>query len=247
MIAFRLFFLYLVWFNSSELLANKSVDYFALLKKVDDLYRSQSSIAKIEMNIVTPDWSRTLVMDVWSQGKEKTFIRILSPQKERGVSSLKLATKMWNYFPKIDKVIKVPASMLMGSWMGSDLTNDDMIKSYRYSDDFSYSGTLDSGDVVITLTPKETTVSVWGKIVLFLDAKTYLPLKQDFYNEKSKKVRSMLYLEPKIIGSKNIPQVIEIIPLNKKGHKTIVRYKVLQLNVDVPDGTFKRQNLQKRI
>ena len=118
MIAFRLFFLYLVWFNSSELLANNSVDYFALLKKVDDLYRSQSSIAKIEMNIVTPDWSRTLVMDVWSQGKEKTFIRILSPQKERGVSSLKLATKMWNYFPKIDKVIKVPASMLMGSWMG---------------------------------------------------------------------------------------------------------------------------------
>ena len=108
----------------------------ALLKEIDELYRSATSISTMKMEIVTPNWQRTLEMQSWTVGMEDTFIRILSPRKDRGVATLKKGNEMWNYFPKINKVIKVPPSMMMGSWMGSDFTNDDLVKEASLVDDY---------------------------------------------------------------------------------------------------------------
>ena len=89
-----------------------------LLKRVDRLYRSDSSHAEMEMEVITENWERTMRMEVWTMGMERTLIKLLAPRKDRGIKTLKLDTQMWNYFPKINKVLKVPPSMMMSSWMG---------------------------------------------------------------------------------------------------------------------------------
>ena len=117
-----------------SVLAETSVE--GLLDKVDRLYRSDSSHATMEMKIVTENWERTTVMEVWSRGMNDTLIKILSPRKDKGIKTLKLGNQMWNYFPKINKVLKVPPSMMMNSWMGSDFTNDDLVKENTLAEDY---------------------------------------------------------------------------------------------------------------
>ena len=99
-----------------------------VIKHIDQLYRSETSHADMEMHIVTPHWERTLAMTIWSKGMSKTFIRITAPKKEQGVATLRIGNEMWNYLPKTNKVMKIPPSMMMGSWMGSDFTNDDLVR-----------------------------------------------------------------------------------------------------------------------
>ena len=219
-----------------------------LLDKVDQLYRSTGSISEVEMQIQTPDWERTMRMKMWTKGLDYTFVRILSPKKDKGVSSLKRNKEMWNFFPKINKVIKVPPSMMMGSWMGSDFTNDDLVKDSSMADD--YNSTLqEQNDIyLIHLTPKPNTVSLWGKISVSIDKKTLLPTKQEFYDEKGELIRIMTFSDVKKLGNKTLPTKMELRPQikSKIGHKTIVRYISAQFDVDVPMSTFTRTNLQKR-
>ena len=110
----------------------------AIIKKVDQLYRSKTSSSSMEMEIVTPHWQRTLAMNAWTEGMDKTFFRITSPKKEQGVATLRVENEMWNYLPKTNKVMKVPPSMMMSSWMGSDFTNDDLVKEFSLFEDYSY-------------------------------------------------------------------------------------------------------------
>ena len=210
-----------------------AIDLKSLLAKVDDLYRMEQSFAKMEM-------------DAWSKGTKKTLLRILSPKKDAGVATLKLDNEMWNYFPKINKIVKVPSSMMMASWMGSDFTNDDLVREYRYSRDYKSSYVVGGDKYIITLIPNEDVVTVWGKIEVEMDIKTELPTTAYYFDEKDKKIRKMEFKERKVIDGRNIPMVMELIPLNKEGHKTVVRYKSLSFKIKVKDSIFSRKNLQKR-
>ena len=113
-------------------------DVEAIVKKMDQLYRSETSHAEMEMQIATPHWERTLAMTVWTKGMDHTFIRITAPKKEQGVATLRIGNEMWNYLPKTNKVMKIPPSMMMGSWMGSDFTNDDLVKESSMLNDYTY-------------------------------------------------------------------------------------------------------------
>ncbi len=217
-----------------------------LLRQVDALYRASTSEARIRMQIVTPNWERTLEMQVWSQGMENTFIRILAPKKDRGVATLKLEKEMWNYFPKIDKVIKVPPSMMMSSWMGSDFTNDDLVKEASLADDYVVTREDEDGTIALTLTPREQTVTVWAKIEVVVDATTLLPLEQSYYNERGEKVRVMQFLETKDFGGRELPSKLEMVPLNKEGYKTVIYYDDLQLDVTLDEDIFTWRNLKSR-
>lgn len=233
-------------FASTPATAASEADAVALVKKIDELYRSQSSQSSMTMEIVTPNWQRTLALEAWTRGMDDTFIRVLSPKKDRGVATLKLDREMWNYFPKINKVIKVPPSMMMGSWMGSDFTNDDLVREVSLVEE--YHVTLDdSGEHhVLTLVPKAQTVTVWAKIVISVTKDTSLPLDETFFNEKGEAVRVMTFTEIKTFSGREMPSVMTMTPLNKSGHKTVVRYEQLQLDVSVEDDIFTLRNLQKR-
>lgn len=219
-----------------------------LLRRVDELYRSDTSEALIRMKIVTPNWERTMEMQIWTKGMEKTFIRILAPKKDRGVATLKLDEEMWNYFPKIDKAIKVPPSMMMSSWMGSDFTNDDLVKEASLADDYFIKREDAETTITLTLTPREDTVTVWGKIIVVVDMATLLPVEQSYFNERGDKVRIMRFLETKDFGGRMLPSKMEMTPLNeaKDGNKTIIYYDELKLDVDIDDEIFTWRNLKKR-
>lgn len=218
-----------------------------LLNKVDNLYRSKSSKSDIQMVVKNPNWERTLEMTVWTKGMEKTFITINSPKKDKGISTLKRGKEMWNFFPKINKVIKVPPSMMMGSWMGSDFTNDDLVKENTLIEDYkSEFGAGNEKEHQIILIPKKETVTVWGKVELWINKESLFPVKQEFFDENGKKMRVMSWSKVIQYGDRKLPSTMTLIPLNKKSHETVIIYKSLIFDPKLKKGTFTRKNLQKR-
>ena len=225
-------------------------DVETIIKKIDQLYRSETSEAEIEMHIVTPNWERTLAMTIWSKGMKKTFIRITAPKKEQGVATLRIGNEMWNYLPKTNKVMKIPPSMMMGSWMGSDFTNDDLVRESSMLDDYTYQFVTPEDaspdHIYVQLTPKEDSPIVWGKIIAAVQSSDYLPVWQRFYDEKGNLMRVMNFKEIKTFGDKIAPSVMEMTPQNKEGHKTVVRWLNATFDGDIDDKIFTRRNLQKR-
>jgi outer membrane lipoprotein-sorting protein len=226
-------------------------DVKAIVQRMDRLYRADNSYVEMEMQVVNPNYQRTLTLNAWSQGMKKTFIRILSPAKDRGVATLRDDREMWNYFPKIDKTMKVPPSMMMGSWMGSDFTNDDLVKESSLLDDYDAkllpSPPGDPSRYYVELRPKAQTASVWGKIITVVSKGDYLPVREEYFDEKGAQMRLIEFKDVRDLGGKRIPTVMELTPLNKPGNKTMIRYRKARFDQGVPADTFTLRNLQKRM
>jgi len=220
-----------------------------IIMNMDELYRSSSSYVEMEMQISTPHWERTLSLEAWSMGMDKTFILINSPKKEKGMATLRIDNEMWNYLPKTDKVMKIPPSMMMSSWMGSDFTNDDLVSETSMLNDYSYKfitpDDARDGLIYVELIPDKDLAIVWGKIILAVRENDYLPVKQEFYDEKSKLMRIMNFKDIKEIGGKTLPTVLEVIPQNKEGSKTVIKYNKAQFDIKLDNAIFSLRNLKK--
>lgn len=246
------FFLFcLVW--SPCLQADTGEDPRAreIVQRMDNLYRSDSSEATMEMVITTPHWQRTLKVRSWSRGTHHTFLRILEPRKERGMATLRVGNEMWNYLPKTDKVMKIPPSMMMGSWMGSDFTNDDLVKEFTFLEDYRFAMTEVEnprpGVLYVKCVPKPDLPIVWGHIVTAVREKGYLPLWQKFYDEKGTLMREITFSEEKTFGTRTIPAVMTLVPVRKEGRSTVVRYLDARFNITVDKNTFTLRHLRTRI
>jgi len=238
------FFLLAAVQKTSELNVNQIVE------QIDELYRSESSYSELEMEIVTPHWERTLKMKAWSKGMDKTFIRILAPAKEKGVATLRIGNEMWNYLPKTNKVIKVPPSMMMSSWMGSDFTNDDLVREFTWREDYNFK-LIEPEDaqedlLYIQLIPKPDLPIVWGKVVLAARREDYIPVWEKCYDEKGKLMRVMNFKDIKTFDGKEIPAVMELIPQDEEGNKTVIRYNDIDFNVNLSEDIFSLRNLRSR-
>lgn len=220
-----------------------------IVAMIDQLYRSNSSYALMEMEITTTHWQRTLSLEAWTKGTEKTFIVINEPKKERGTATLRIGNEMWNYLPQTAKVIKVPPSMMMGSWMGSDFNNDDLVRETSLLDDYGFRmiepRQKEPGTLCIEMIPHDDTPVVWGKIILTAREKDYLPVREEYFDEKGKLVRQMEFKDIRPIGGKTIPAVMELVSRNKEGNRTVVRYKKVDFDIPLPDGIFSLRNLRK--
>jgi outer membrane lipoprotein-sorting protein len=226
-----------------------------LVRMADRIFRSETSVASMEMTVETPEWSRTLTMEIWTEKLDQTFVRITAPAREAGTATLRIENEMWNYFPKINKVMKVPPSMMMSSWMGSDFTNDDLVKESSMLRDYTSryvepeslpEGDASPGHWYIELVPREDSPIVWGRIVIEIRHEDYIPTREDFYDEHGAKVRVMNLREIRPLGGRTIPTVMELIPLTKPGHRTLVRYTSATFDQPLPEDTFTHRNLQKR-
>jgi len=203
------------------------------------------------MKIVTPRWQRTLKMKFWIKGKKFAFIRILSPQRERGTASLKRKMQMWNYLPRAEMVIKIPPSMMMGSWMGSDFTNDDLVRASNVSRDYHARilSTSSKGGVklaTIELKPKPKAPVVWGKIVVTMRVSDLLPVRYDYYNEKGKKIRVMKYSDIKKMDDRKVPTRMVLKTLSKPGHRTELRWTSMKFNRSIPRRIFTLRHLKSK-
>jgi len=230
--------------------SDKAVDVAEIVNKIDTLFRSSTSVAKIEMIITTPNWTRRLKMDMWTKGLEKTFIRILTPKKDAGIATLRVEKSMWNYFPKINKVIKVPPSMMMSSWMGSDFTNDDLVKESSLLNDYNAkficcAEKMDN-NYCIELTAKKNAPTVWGKIILMVRKKDIIPVSQTFFDEKGEAIRLMNFKDVKMFGNRKMPATMEMIPLKNRDKKTVMHFINAIYDQNIDKLIFTRRNLQKK-
>ncbi len=231
----------LAFADSTEERARQVID------EMEQLYRGESSRAVMTMIVETPHYQRVLKMESQSLGRDYAFFRFLSPKKDRGIATLKREQEMWNYFPKINKVIKVPPSMMMGSWMGSDFSNDDLVKETTLIDSYHLSLEETDDHYHVTLTPKEQTVTVWGKIEYIISKSPLLPVSEIFFDDKGEKIRRLNFKEPKLFDGKLMPSIMEMVPLKKEGHRTLIIYD--ELTFDPPDvniQTFSLRNLKSR-
>jgi hypothetical protein len=229
------------------LMAVADRDAKSLIDEMEALYRGESSKATLTMKVETPQYSRTMQMESSSVGQQDAFIRILSPKKDRGISTLKLDKEMWNFFPKINKVIKVPPSMMMGSWMGSDFTNDDLVKQTTLTQEYDLQLTETLTEYNITLLPREQTVTVWGRIDYIVNKEHLVPVNQNFYDDEGIMIRKMVFSKLKDFGGRIMPSVMEMIPLNKEGHRTVIIYDNLEFDPpDVDESTFTLRHLKSR-
>lgn len=238
----------LIFFPSWDVRPQADADAASIVRKIDALYRSNSSEALVEMEIVTPHWRRTLRMRAWSLGMDKTFIRILEPKKEEGITTLRLGNEMWNYLPKINKVMKIPPSMMMSSWMGSDFTNDDLVKEFTFLDSYHFEiftpEAPDKNLVYVKCIPKEGLPIVWGYVIIAAQRADAMPVWQRFFDEKGNLVREMSFKEVKSFGNRRIPAVMELVPKTKEGQKTVLRYLEARFDVNLDPDIFTLRNLR---
>lgn len=222
-----------------------------ILDHTDDLFRGRSSHARLTMKVVTAQWSRELSLEVWSQGKDRSLVRILSPQKERGTATLKSGENVWNYLPKVARVVKVPASMMGGSWMGSHFTNDDLVKESRMAEDYSFQktfeGTRDGQALIeLTLTPRPEAAVVWGRVVVTVRASDLVPLRILYYDEDLALARTTTFSDPRPLGGRTLPAVLRIVPADRPAESTEITYEQLEFDLPLPDSHFSLQNLEKQ-
>ena len=220
-----------------------------IIDRVDRLMRGESSIARFTMDIRTENWDRSLTLRAWSLGTEHALIRVEAPQKEAGTATLRADQEAWNYLPRVDRTLKLPSSMMAGSWMGSHFTNDDLVKESRLVDDYEieieFEGTRDGVDVwEFLLVPFPEAPVVWGKIRYQVSKENLLPTWTRYYDESDELIRTMTFSENRMMGSRLVPTVMTIEPADKPGESTVLRYHELDFDVDLDEDYFSLRNLR---
>lgn len=220
-----------------------------IIRKMDNLLWGSSSQGNFELQVETPRWTRTLKLRAWDKDRKKTFIRILGPAKEKGIGTLRIKYEMWNYLPSVEKIIKVPPSMMFQPWMGSDFTNDDIVKESSIVEDYEHEilgmEVIDGTEAFkVEALPKPEAPVVWGKIIYWVRKKDFVPLKEEFFSEKGELIRELRFSEIKQMGGRTIPTVWEMKPLKKKGKRTIFRIKEISYDIPIDDNIFSLENLR---
>jgi hypothetical protein len=231
--------------------ADGSLDLKKVVEHFEDLYRSTSSIAVAELTVIRPRRERTLSMRIWSRGKEHALVRILTPPREKGTATLKVENNLWNYLPRIRRTIRIPPSMMLSSWMGSDFTNDDLVRESSYSEDYTYKVIGKSKEPegwLIEFTAKPDVVGLWSRFELVVTPDAQLPLVSRWYNRKGELSRVLTWDKVGMLGGKRLPTRMTLVPRDsrEKGHKTIMIYHEIEFNVDLPEGTFSLSRLERQ-
>jgi len=227
-----------------------SQDAKEIIRQADEKMRGSSSKANMTMTIVRPDWSRKISIKSWSYEDEYSLILIAAPARDKGTAFLKREKEIWNWQPKIERVIKLPPSMMMQSWMGSDFTNDDLVKESSIVKDYDHKLLSDTiiNDYMcykIELLPYEDAAVVWGKIIAYIEKEESLQLLIKYFDEDGYLVNTMKLSEIKEMDGRVIPTLLEMIPTDEPGNKTVIKYEDLKFNIDIEASFFSIRNLKR--
>ena len=222
-----------------------------IIERVDRILRGDSSRGVATMEVVTEHWERQITMELWSLGTDYSLVRVRAPAKEAGTATLMADDDIWNYLPKVERTIKIPASMMAGSWMGSHFTNDDLVKESQLVDDYDIEVAFDGDRDGVTvwefrLTPKPEAAVVWGHLEFQVRQDDDMPLWARYYDEDGGLARTMIYSEFRALGDRVVPSVMEMHPEDRPGERTTVRYQELEFNIDIGRSFFSLQTLKRR-
>ena len=216
---------------------------YDIVKKSDNKLRSATSFAKIKITAVRPSWSKEMTIKTWTKNSNYSVALVTSPAKEKGIVFLRRDKEVWNYIPSISRTIKLPPSMMTQGWMGTDLTNDDMIKQSSILVDYNHKiagEELIDGHKTwkIVLTPKENAAVIWGKIILWIDKEEYNQLRGEYYDEDNFLINKLISSNIKEFDGRKIPSHIEFIPEDNPGNKTLIDYLDLNFKIKIPEKYF---------
>jgi hypothetical protein len=220
-----------------------------IVRKAEKQMRGSSSYAEMTMTIVKPSWSRSVSMKAWSLKDDYGLVLITDPERDRGTVTLKRKNEVWNWLPSIERILKIPPSMMLQSWLGSDFTNDDLVKESSLVDDYSHTITGDStiaghSCYKITMIPKENAAVVWGKVVLFITKEGYLELRCEMYDEEGALSKVLAADRIKTIGSRTLPTYWEMRPVDTPDQKTVLEYRLWQFDIPIGESFFSEQNMR---
>jgi hypothetical protein len=236
--------------STAPFLRSQSLTAREIVKKSDDKVRGSTSQGEMTMTIVRPDWTRSVSMKSWSRGSDYAMILITSPVKDKGQVFLKIKTDMWNWMPSIDKMIKIPPSMMMQSWMGSDFTNDDLVRESSIVKDYTHKLIGKEpvrGEMcyIIEMIPFPDAPVTWGKILLWITIDGYNQWKAEYYDEDMELVNTLDAYDIKKMGDRDLPVRMEISPVDKQGQKTVLETKQVVFDQPIGDDFFTQQNMKK--
>jgi outer membrane lipoprotein-sorting protein len=221
-----------------------------IIQRADERMRGNSSYAELSMEIIRPEWKRTMSMKSWSKGTEYALVYIAAPAKDKGTVSLKIGNEMWNWLPTIERSVKVSPSMMMQSWMGSDFTNDDLIRQSSIVHDYNHTLLGDekfqSIDCFkIQLIPKPDAPVVWGKIITWIATENYNQLQAEYYDEDGTLINTMTGYDLKTLDGRLLPTRWEMVPAHEPGNKTVMTYNQIDFNIPLDDNFFSKQNMNR--
>lgn len=221
-----------------------------VVQKADQLMKANSSYSEVKMTIIKPDWSRTMGLKIWSLEPDFALIYVTEPARDKGTVTLKRKNEVWNWIPSAQKVIKIPPSMMMQSWMGSDFTNDDLVKQSSIVEDYTHEfigeENIQGYDCwKIQLTPKPDAGVVWGKIVIWISKNEYFELKADYYDEDGNIVKSFSGSVPEKMDDRTVLTHWEMVPVDDPGNKTILDYDKIDFNIKIDQSFFSEQNMKR--
>jgi hypothetical protein len=225
----------------------KPPDVGLLLTRLDELYRSKSSIARIEIRVTTPRSTRSLRLKAWTRGEDEALIVIEAPPREEGTATLRVGPNLWNYLPRIARTIRVPPSMMLGSWMGTDFTNDDLVKESSLRKDFNSRIDRRCDEPPgwwIRLEVKPGIVGRWARIDTFV-GDDGLPIEERHFDRKGRLARTMVFDEIKMLGGRRLPAHVTLTPTDVEGQRTEMRYLEAQFDVPIPDDLFSLSRLER--
>ncbi len=221
-----------------------------IIQKSDALLRRDASFVRMTMVITRPDWTRALTMEAWSRGTSHALIRILSPKKDRGVGFLKQGREAWQFIPAIDRTIKIPPSMMLQSWLGSDFTNDDVVRADSIVVDYHHSvtGTAErDGDRmwIIESIPKPDAAVVWGKIVTTVRMSNFVPDRSEYFDEDGALIKYYQTSEIKTVDGLDVATRMTMHDHTRPGYHTELTYSELTFNPQLRTDTFSLRNLKR--
>lgn len=221
-----------------------------IIKKADEKMRGNTSQAELIIKTTRPTWSREMKVRTWIKGTQFALLLIQSPPKDKGVVFLKRKKEVWNWMPVLERIIKLPPSMMTNSWMGTDFTNDDLVKETSVVED--YTARLLSDTVidnkacyVLELIPKPNTAVVWGKLLVSIDKKDYLELYTEFFDEEGRLINIMKGNDIRMMDGRLIPTHFLMIPADKKNNKTEIFYTSILFNRNIDDDFFSIERIKQ--
>ena len=227
-----------------------TIDPKNIVKKAYYNQRSDAFTMSLSMKVVRPKWTRELQFKTWSLGSSYGLMHIQKPSKDKGINFLRIKSEGWNWLPSITRIIKISPSQMSQSWMGSDFTNEDLLKEasivYDYTHELLEKQTFKGVACYhIKATPKPEAAVVWGKVLLWISKTDFLQYKAEYYDETGKLINTLIQKDFKLIDEKKIAGTLEMIPANKKGYKTQVKVLGANFKAKLTKGFFSISNLKR--
>lgn len=213
--------------------------------------RGENHYGVYKMVVHTPSWERTLSLEAWDdRTNNRAFIKINAPPKDKDTLFLKISNNLWMFIPNLEKVVKIPPSMMLQPWMGSDFNNDDLVKESSLIHDYTHrvAGVekIDQQDALqIELLPKPDAAVVWGKILYWVMPNEFIPLREQFFDEKGRLIKDLRFSEVKSTGGRKIPTLYRMVPMGKEGRHTLLMIETVKFNQKFDESIFSMKNLKR--